>query len=105
MKQWRAVYQYRKDLIRGAGACFAIAPDEASARANIAKAMPGVEIIELKEEPEDVLAQYERPRLALVPPKCELCDALLVIGPEIQRRLCADCERDLPSEGKLAVVR
>lgn len=76
MKNWRAVYEYKRDLVRGAGACFAIAPTEAEARAQIEKAMPGVTITMIREEPTDVLAAYERrPHLALVPPaECIGCD-------------------------------
>lgn len=76
MKQFRAVFQYRRGLTRGAGAAFVIAVDEVHARAQFALDMPGAELRELLVEPEPgPLAQYERPPLKLVPrPECIGCD-------------------------------
>jgi hypothetical protein len=67
MKQYRVVYEYKKDQLRGAGACFVSAESEEAARSHVGEAMPGVAILRLTEEPEDLLAAYERrPRLAVV---------------------------------------
>lgn len=68
LKNWRAVYEYKRGLVRGAGACFAIAPTEEAARQQIAEAMPGVTITQIREEQEDPLAVYERrpPVLSIV---------------------------------------
>lgn len=63
MLQWRVVYEYKRDTIRGAGAAFVIAPNEASAREQLERAMPGVTVLELKVEPEDPRAVYERPHM------------------------------------------
>lgn len=103
MKQFRVVYEYKRDLMRGAGAAFVIALDESDAKQQLERAMPGVKPIQITEEKSDPLAQYERrPVLSVVkppaeaPPQCELCEALLVVGPEVQRRVCADCELSQP---------
>jgi hypothetical protein len=60
MKQFRVVYEYDRGLVKGAGAAFVIALDEAGAREQIARVMPGVIITFIREEQEDPRAQYER---------------------------------------------
>lgn len=63
MKQFRLVYAYKSadGRVNGAGACFVLASNEATARAVFARDMPLGTITELREEADDPLRIYERP--------------------------------------------
>lgn len=99
MKQFRAVYEYKKDLLRGAGCCFAIAETEALARAAIESAMPGVKITQLTEEQEDPLAQYERrPHLSVVPPLAPVAEHRSMLDEKPAARPCANCGDTRPPQ-------
>jgi hypothetical protein len=66
MQQFRVVFQYSKGFTRGAGAAFVIALNEENARAQFALDMPGADLVHMRLEQEDPLAQYERPLLTVL---------------------------------------